>query len=273
MPHSLVSLCRYPVKSLGGNSVPQIEMTKAGPLDDRRWMVVQPNGHFLTRRDLPDMAHISARPHADGVVLEHHRLGERLIPFPDDQAEIRQVEMYGGTISAQIAQEEASRYLSAILKEDVDLAFMHDETVRVGQLESEPHMPVRFADAYPLLITNQSSLDAFNDQTKMDLEMIRFRANIILDLGEAWSEDTIKRLRIGAVSFVVAKACERCIMVTQDPNTGLQTHGLEPLAQLRKIHGNQRGRPIFGQNAIPENEGVIRLGDEIEILETGPSNL
>jgi uncharacterized protein YcbX len=63
-------------------------------------------------------------------------------------------------------------------------------------------------------------------------------------------------------------------MTTQDPMTGERTgDGREPLATLRRIHRASNGKIMFGQNAVVEQQGKMTLGDEVEILETGPTNL
>ena len=104
--------------------------------------------------------------------------------------------------------------------------------------------------------------------------MRRFRPNLVIDGDMApWTEDTWRRIRVGTSVLRIVKPCERCVMTTQDPNTGVQTDRHEPLATLGKLHRSARGRIIFGQNAVVEQEGTVVLGDTIEVLEAGPSNL
>jgi uncharacterized protein YcbX len=90
---------------------------------------------------------------------------------------------------------------------------------------------------------------------------------------EPWDEDEWRLIRIGSSVLRIVKPCERCIMVTQDPTTGVQTDPYEPLSTLRRLHRASNGKIIFGQNAVVEVEGTMKLGDEVEILERGISNL
>jgi uncharacterized protein YcbX len=71
-------------------------------------------------------------------------------------------------------------------------------------------------------------------------------------------------IRIGAISFRVAKPCGRCVVTTTDQITGQR--GRQPLKMLgrRRRFGNEL---VFGQNLIPDSGGVIRVGDPVEILD------
>jgi uncharacterized protein YcbX len=103
--------------------------------------------------------------------------------------------------------------------------------------------------------------------------MRRFRPNIVIRADAAWAEDNWKVVRIGETIFRVAKPCGRCVVTTRDPDTGEQTDPREPLETLGQFHRAAEGAIIFGQNLIPEAVGEISIGDAVEILQVGPSNL
>ena len=52
----LSALYRYPLKSGKGESLQQITLDKLGLDGDRRWMLVDENGGFMTQRTNPLMA-------------------------------------------------------------------------------------------------------------------------------------------------------------------------------------------------------------------------
>ena len=52
----LSGLNTYPIKSAAGIGLSQSQVTRRGLLYDRRWMVCDRNGKFLTQRKLPKMA-------------------------------------------------------------------------------------------------------------------------------------------------------------------------------------------------------------------------
>jgi len=60
----------YPVKSLRGAEVSSLELDELGPVGDRRWMVVDEAGRFVTQRQFPKMAVITPRVSSDGLQLE-----------------------------------------------------------------------------------------------------------------------------------------------------------------------------------------------------------
>jgi uncharacterized protein YcbX len=94
--------------------------------------------------------------------------------------------------------------------------------------------------------------------------MNRFRPNIVVKDCSPFDEDNWKKIKIGGIMLRLAKSCSRCVTTTVDQETGIQ--GKEPLAtlsQYRKVDGEV----YFGQNAIPENSGTLRIGDPVEIIE------
>jgi uncharacterized protein YcbX len=132
---------------------------------------------------------------------------------------------------------------------------------------------VSLADGFPLLVTTEASLAALNGHLTAAVGMTSFRANLVIAGTEAWDEDRWRRIRVGEVMLRIAKPCSRCIITTQNPLTGDRQHGNDPLTTLRAIGRAAKGGIMFGQNAIPDGPGTIRVGDTVEVLERGESNL
>ena len=103
--------------------------------------------------------------------------------------------------------------------------------------------------------------------------MARFRPNIVVETGEPWLEDSWKVIRIGALTLRIVKPCARCVITTRDPRTAEQPDPREPLMTLGRIHRAGNGGIIFGQNAIPDGSATISIGDTVETVESGESNL
>jgi len=59
----------HPVKSCGGHAVERVELDPQGPRGDRRWMVTDPTGQFLTQRELARMALIQVGVTDSGITL------------------------------------------------------------------------------------------------------------------------------------------------------------------------------------------------------------
>ena len=121
-----------------------------------------------------------------------------------------------------------------------------------------------FADGYPILIISEASLLDLNSKLISPLPMNRFRPNIVVKDCEPFAEDTWKRIRIGDVEMALVKPCPRCVVTTIDKETLEKSK--EPLKTLA-TYRNQGDGAMFGMNVIPLNEGVIKVGMSVEILE------
>lgn len=133
-------------------------------------------------------------------------------------------------------------------------------------------VPLSFADGYPYLLANEASLRDVQQRCPASVKMEQFRPNLVVSGAGAWEEDTWKVIRIGDVIFDVAKPCSRCIFTTVSPEKGQKHPSGEPLATLQTFRtAVDNGDVDFGQNLIARNSGVIRVGDEVEILATGPA--
>lgn len=269
----LARITTYPVKSLTGTDLAASKVHGLGLDGDRRWAVMYPNGEIATRRELPRMAHLSAVAAPYGVSISFE--GSRLeVPFPSDapvSAKVFSTEVDG----LEDAGNYASHFLSSALEAEVRLVYFPDHAIRnVDPAYAGQGHLTGLSDGFPLLLTTQASLAELNAELEHPVDMRRFRSNLVVagDI-EPWSEDTWQVIRIGSVVLRVVKPCERCVMVTQDPNTGERPYPREPLATLGRIHRAITGKIIFGQNLIVEEEGSIVLGDEVEVLESGSSNL
>ena len=97
---SVSGLSVYPVKSFAGVDQMSMHLTRDGPEYDRRWMLVDERGRFLTQRQLPKMALFSAALNDAGLELG---LGtERYpVPLPQLDAGLRQVQVWGDSVQAQ----------------------------------------------------------------------------------------------------------------------------------------------------------------------------
>jgi uncharacterized protein YcbX len=269
----LVDIRRYPVKGLRGRSLPEAEVERIGFAGDRRWMIVDEQGKFLTQRQHPKLAQVGVFPSSTGVSLSHAALGVIDISFPDERAPIIMAVIWRDTVPARLA-EPAGAYLSEFLQKPVRLVYLHEPAARpVNPAFGRPEDRVSFADAFPMLLTSTASLDDLNRRLGAPVSMDRFRPSLVIEGAPAWAEDTWRRVRIGGLEFRIVKPCGRCAVPTLDPMTGEALAGNEPIGTLASFHRAADGEVIFGQNAIPDEIGALRLGDAVEVLEAGSSNL
>ena len=229
-------------------------------------MIVDEHARFLTQRELPRMALIQAVPYDDGSLLltaSGHQY--QTISLPGEVADTIEVLVWKDLVPAWKAPEEASTWLTSFLGRCVNLVYMYDTSQRqTDTTYTKPGTTVSFADGYPLLCTTEASLAMLNEKLPTPIPMERFRPNVVVSGGAPFEEDTWRRLQIGEVTFSVVKPCTRCTITTVDQETA--SRGKEPLRTLNSFR-KRGGNVFFGENLVPENTGVIHIGDIVEVLE------
>jgi uncharacterized protein len=256
----------YPVKGLRGHSVREAVVEPWGLVDDRRFMVVDEAGRFLSQRQLPRMAVIGADLVEGGVELSASDAGRLRVAVPDASEPAVAVSIWKDDhVAARDAGEEAAAWLSEVLGRPGRLVYMTDpRTARpVDPDFAAATDRVSFADGFPLLVTNTASLMDLNSRLASPVSMDRFRTNVAVGGAEPWAEDHWTDLGIGGVSFAGVKDCARCVVTTVDQDTGEKSSEAEPLRTLAKFRRKEGGRIIFGQNLIPRGIGRIAVGDDV----------
>jgi len=255
----------YPIKSLGGISVRQALVEERGFRYDRRWMLVDKKGDFVTQRQYPQLALLQVA--LSEMQLEVFSKGDpsQRIAFDLELASNQElkVSIWGDQVLARVVSAEVSRWLSDFLQMELDLVVMPESSHRI----MDPRYAVQgesvsFADGMPYVMIGQSSLDDLNQRLNEPVRMDRFRPNMVFSGGEAYAEDQFKQLQIGEVGFQVVKPCGRCVLITVNQQTAEQ--GKEPLATLAKYR-TVNNKVYFGQNAVALSPGIVRVGDLIQL--------
>jgi len=265
----LSALYRYPLKSGKGEILQSIELDKLGLAGDRRWMLVdEASGRFLTQRAEAKMSQLSALWNASGgLTLSTPEQGSIEVPLPAADAELRGVTIWRDTLRVPDAGDQAARFVSEFLGKPTRLVQMPLERARTTQSGfGKDDDQVAFADGYPLLLIGEASRLALSETVGRELEMLRFRPNLVIEGSAPYAEDQWKRIRIGDIEFRVVKPCARCIMTTVDPQTGERSADREPFATLQK-HRSTADGAMFGQNLVNDGNGRLEVGMLVEILE------
>ena len=269
----VAALYCYPVKGLRGQPVAAIEVERCGFANDRRWMVVDANGRFLTQRELPVMATISAELVADGLVLRTQGAPALFVPQPAIDSETIPVTVWRSSVLAARAHQDASDWLRAVLGRSCQLVYLANIDARpVDPDYGKPDDRVSFADGFPVLLTSMDSLADLNRRLAPPVPMHRFRPNLVIQHAGAWAEDGWRRVRVGDVEFRLPKSCSRCAVTSVDQQTGERPNPHEPLHTLGTFR-RSAGGVMFGQNMIPETFARIAVGDGVTLLETGTPNV
>jgi hypothetical protein len=271
----VVSLHIYPVKGARAVDVDRAQVEARGLAGDRRWVVVDGDGQFITQRSHPRLAQIEAAVTPTGLRLSAPGAGAIAVERPSGAARAA-ITVWKHQVDAALADAEAGAWLSRFLGQDVRLAYMDDAAARVQSNVWVDAVPLSFADAYPVLIATTASLAAVNAEiasaSGTSVPMRRFRPNVVIDCDEAWAEDFWRSLRVGGVALDLVKPCDRCVVTTRDQVSG-ETMGREPIASLARLRRSADPRingVLFGWNAVPRAPGTIAAGDRVEVVARRP---
>ena len=248
----------YPVKSCEAIYHQDILVTKRGLHNDRKCMVVDPDGRMMTQREHPRMALI----HPHDLIHEKTNI-------------VRKVSVWKSVVSAYDQGDAAAEWLTNHLGTPCRLVQMVEGEVRKTKRGDGL---MHFADGYSILGTSVESLGDLNSRAASRVPMDRFRANIVFEGGNPFEEDTWRRIRIGGgVELVGETLCARCSIPSINQDTA--ERGKEPGMTLAKYRRAQHitapewklpypSNVYFGRNFVVAIIGVIEVGMEVEILET-----
>jgi hypothetical protein len=259
----------YPVKSLGGIALMESKVTDRGLENDRRWMLVDENGVFITQRNHPELALFQPEIDGDFLTISHKGKKSESLSFQfntDFSKQLNKVKVivWEDEVEALEVSSEANDWFSEKLGFTVRLVYMPEEShrkvdsdyaVKEGNITS-------FSDGFPFLMIGQASLDDLNRRLEIPLSIKRFRPNFVFTGGEAYEEETWRQFSIGSLDFYGVKPSGRCIITTIDPELGVFT-GKEPLRTLSKYR-KVGEKVLFGQNVIAKQTGKITVGDVIQ---------
>lgn len=258
----LSGLYLYPIKSTAPLAVEQALVEARGLQHDRRWMVVDEQGKFLTGRQLPQLTLVRATPDAAGLAVEAPGMPLLRVALADLGGALP-VTVWKSALEARGCGIAADDWLSTYLQRPVRLVHMDADVHRpVQSARAHPGDEVSFADGHPLMLITHAALDALNMRLAKPVSMLQFRPNLVVEGAPAHAEDEWRRVRIGEVVFDVAKACTRCVFTTVDPLSGERDPEGEPLRTLARYRRTEEG-VTFGQHLIPRSVGSIRIGDRV----------
>ncbi len=267
---TLTHIHLYPIKSLGGISLASSSVEARGLRHDRRWMVVDPAGKFLTQREHPRMALIRPGLTPDALTLDVPGLPTLRVPFTPPLSKPLTVRVWRSVCEALPVGGDADGWLSESLETSAHLVWMPETTHRAvnpdyGRLGDI----VSFADGYPFLLLGEASLADLNARLAVPVPMDRFRPNFVVAGSPAYAEDGWGRVRIGGVSFRAAKPCDRCGMTAIDQQTA--ERGTEPFHTLAGYRTVEK-KVLFGQYLITERDGrgeeedgLVWVGDAVSV--------
>ncbi len=275
----VAALYVHPLKSAAGIGVSEITLDERGAVGDRRWVLADAHGEMITARETHRLVLLRPSFLSDdrngGIRLTAPGRSPLDVPIEavDRAAPTHLVRVWDDAVVAHDAGDIAAAWCTAAVGRACRLLRLADADRRplasrfAGSIDPRSRY-VAMSDGAPLLLLGMASIDALNarllDSGHAEvMDPRRFRANVLVTSSSAHDEDTWRDIRIGRVAFSVGSACTRCVLTTVDPDSAERGH--EPLrtfAQYRRADGGV----IFGMNTTHRDVGVIRVGDEVQVV-------
>ena len=259
----------YPVKGLKGIKLQESPVEPLGLRYDRRWMLVDINGKFISQREFPVLSKLNCLHAPNGFRICSVNESDFIeIPFSTG-GEILKVMVWEDVVEAVIYNKIVDAWFSDFLKTDCTLVYLPEESDRwVDPKYNRGKDKVSFADAFPVLLIGEASLEDLNLKLEHPISMDRFRPNLVFTGGLPFEEDTFDKFQINDTVFVAAKPCARCQVITIDQQTSMKSK--EPLTTLSSYR-TRDNKVNFGQNLLVETIGKpLRIGDRLEVLSRKP---
>lgn len=248
---NITQLISYPIKSCAGIQHQKVSINALGLEFDRQWMVIDADGRFISQRKYPKMALIQPAIHGDRLHLQAPGMADISCAIKPS-ADTCEATVWKDTLTVDKTDTDINQWLSSYLDSSVQLVRYGTQSQRQVDLQpTQTAQPVAFADAFPLLVTHQASLEQLNTQLSQAVGMERFRPNVVVSSDQpAWQELQWQQLGSDEVIIEVAKPCVRCVMTGVDQSQGEQT-GSEVLKTLKQKFPYQN-QAVFGINGIAQ---------------------
>ncbi|XP_055684866.1 mitochondrial amidoxime reducing component 2-like [Lutzomyia longipalpis] len=281
----LSDLMIYPIKSCGPIRANEVDCTILGPQDghlrDRVFMIITPEGQFITGRSHPKCVQIQPRFDGDKMILSAPGMLDIEVDVKRlyDQKPIRAV-VWGQAVDAVECGEEVARWISRFLvSEDIGmrLVFYPNALPTRDVREKNKGFPDltkidsgALHDATSFMMMNEASVAELNTRLKDAVTPLQFRPNFLVKGPTTpFEEDHWKWVKVGNVIFRNVKLCGRCIFTNINPETAQRNPDFQPLKTLKsyRMVPDAGDSPILGIHLGVRVPGKIALGDAVYVGE------
>ena len=239
-----------------------------GLAGDRTFMLTETDGTFITARQHPHLVLFTPMALANGLHISAPDGQSAMANYADFSIDPQPTEVWGNHFTAYTAPEAINNWLSAYIGRPIQLRWTGLHSRR--RVKRYPEIPLSFADGYPYLLINEASFTDLQRRCPAGIKLTQFRPNLVIGGGDAYAEDSWLTLRIGEITFDAVKPCSRCILTTVSVEQGRKHPDAEPLRTLQRYRTAENGDINFGVNLLARNSGILRVGDQVEILAKQP---
>lgn len=253
MSITLNTICRYPVKSLTGQSLDDVALTQGHGLPlDRAWALA----HGASRFDPANPDWVDKRNFI--TLLRHARLASLTAAF-DEASGVLSLARDG----KPVARGDITTAVGAGLINQFFAAYMKDDAVGAPRLVQAPDGGLADHRDPFVSIINRASVADLERVARQPVDPRRFRGNLLIDGAEAWAETGWigRTLAIGPVRLAVVEPIGRCAATTVNPDTA------ERDVNVLRVLSDGYGHTDCGVFARVVTGGRIAVGDPIEVLE------
>jgi hypothetical protein len=279
----IAALYIYPVKSCRGLSIDTMRFDALGPLDDRRWMLVDDRNEFLTQRELPRMALIAPTLLSGRLTLQAPGMPRLRLDDPTTAvgaavgSERRQTLCWDDRCAGFDEGPRVAEWLSGFLGQPARLLRFDTsepracDARRVGAAFGQPGALTRFSDGFPLLVVSMPAVVDLNRRLAAagiaEASVERFRPNVVIDGVDPFEEDFAAELVSGGVTLRPVKPCSRCVIPEVDPDTGVHEQGILQVLAAYRADPRLGGAVTFGQNCIVAAglDRSLKVGDALDV--------
>ncbi len=264
---SVLSLHVYPLKGAAGIDVDTMTFDACGPEWDRRWMVVDAEGGFVSQRQVRGLALVKPFLQGSTLRLEAPEMTPIVLPDAQDGAGVP-VRVWTSSLEARAVGAEADAWISAALGGAYRMVFMASTDHRHANPDYAPGQRMTFADGYPVLVLTDASVAELGRRVGRPIPVERFRPNVVVSAPEPHEEDRWLSFRVGDAPMQGVKQCARCTVTTVDQATGEADPEGEPLRTLA-CYRRASDKVWFGLNAVAPEGTTVCVGDVVEVTEWG----
>jgi len=270
---TLSHVFRYAIKATAPSSVARALVRPDGLEGDRQWMVATRGGRFISQRDLPQLATISATLHSDVLNVVGRTSQPPLNITVRTGLRSLSATVWGDTVTLLDEGEDAARWLAVALggAKGSLLPYLGLPSYRLLRAPASGcGRRARLADIAPVHLLCEASVLDLNmrraAEGKPPVALGRFRANLVVSGCRPYEEDSWQGLciAIGSTEFRVDGACPRCSVPDVDQFTGVVDSPMSgPMRTLRQYRTRPGIGVTFGVYLYPLSSGSVAVGEPL----------
>lgn len=264
----LSQLAIYPIKSTAQILLDKARISPFGLEMDRRLMLIDENSIMLTQRKHASLCLVKTTlqntclnifaPNMQPLSMALDALSQ--VANPGNKAKV-----WDDTCNCIDCGDKAASWFTQYLKIPSRLVYFPEKEIRQVDLNyAHEGDTTAFSDGFPYLLIGQASLDDLNSRLEKQVDMRRFRPNLVIEGSLPFAEDSWKKIRIGDINFDLVKPCSRCVIPSIDPDTAKKDAEVVRALASYRLKNN---KIFFGQNLIARGSGELTVGMPIEVIE------